>query len=289
MTAEPDPSLPTLQDVVKNLHDMPALPTVVARLTRLIADPRTTASDINTALSSDPGLVTKILKQVNSAFYGFSRRITTITNAVVILGFNQVRNLALSAFVFDAFGRDRGSPFDVNGFWRHSIGTAFFASHLAKELDARLEEDAFICGLLHDLGKFIMAQSAPAHAAAVIEKVKERDILFQQAERLTLGYNHATLGAYAMERWNLPESLCQVVLWHHNPLKAPESVQTLACIANAADIVARAMLFGNGGDERIPPLADGVWARLGTDMTRLEGIMRKVAGEYSKSDAFFAS
>ena len=283
-----DPA-PTLKDVVQNLDDMPALPTVVARLTRLIADPRTTASDINAALSSDPGLVTKILKQVNSSYYGFSRRITTITNAVVILGFNQVRNLALSAFIFDAFGRHQGSLFDVNGFWRHSIGSAFLAAQLAKVIDPKVEEDAFICGLLHDLGKFIMARNAPAHIGMVMETVKEKDILFYQAERLRLGYDHAALGAYAMEQWNLPESLCQVVRCHHNPAEAPDHAHMLCCITNTADIVARAMLLGNGGDARIPLLDDAVWARVGIDMARLEGIMRKVADDYSKSDAFFAS
>ena len=280
---------PTLKDVVQNLDDMPALPTVVARLTRLIADPRTTASDINAALSSDPGLVTKILKQVNSSYYGFSRRITTITNAVVILGFNQVRNLALSAFIFDAFGKQQGTPFDVNGFWRHSIGSAFLAAQLAKAIDPKMEEDAFICGLLHDLGKFIMARNAPGHIGMVMGKVKEKDILFYQAERLCLGYDHAALGAYAMEQWNLPESLCQVVRCHHNPPEAPENAQLLCCITNTADIVARAMLLGNGGDARIPLLDDTVWARIGIDMARLEGIMRKVADDYSKSDAFFAA
>ncbi len=280
---------PTLRDVVGNLEDMPALPTVVARLTRLIADPRTTASDINDALSLDPGLVTKILKQVNSAFYGFSRRIATITNAVVILGFNQVRNLALSAFVFDAFGTQKSVFFDVNGFWRHSIGAAFIASRLARKIDPKMEEDAFICGLLHDLGKFIMARNAPEHAAMVARAVKGQDILFGQAERQCLGYNHALLGAYAMERWNLPDSLCQVVCWHHNPLQSPESVQTLACVANMADILSRAMLFGNGGDARIPLLTREVWDRVGVDAAGLEAILRKVADDYVKSDAFFAS
>jgi putative nucleotidyltransferase with HDIG domain len=285
----PDAAAPTLQDVLKNLDDMPALPTVIARLTRLIADPATTAADINAVLSSDPGLVTKILRQVNSSFYGFSRRIATITNAVVILGFNQVRNLALSAFVFDAFGGRRGSDFDISGFWRHSIGTAFLASRLAGEIDPKLEEDAFICGLLHDLGKFIMARHAEEHMAAVLEKVEEKDILFGQAEMLRLAYNHAVLGAHAMELWNLPESLCEVVLWHHSPLKAPEEAQCLACVTNMADIVARAMLFGSPGDRRIPLLAGGVWERVGVDTTRLGEIMRKVAEDYSKSDAFFSS
>ncbi len=120
-----------------------------------------------------------------------------------------MRNLALSAFVFNAFGKEGRSPFDVNGFWRHSIGAAFLAAHLARELDAKLEEDAFICGLLHDLGKFIMARNAPAHIGSVLKTVKERDILFLEAERIVLAYDHAALGAHAMERWNLPESICQ--------------------------------------------------------------------------------
>ncbi len=284
-----DDSLPALRDAVGNLSDMPALPAVVARLTRLIGDPRTTASDINDTLSSDPGLVTRILKQVNSPFYGFSRRITTITNAVVILGFTHVRNLALSAFVFDAFGSWRGSPFDIGSLWRHSIGSAFLAAKLAKTQDPKLEEDAFICGLLHDLGKFIMARNAPAHMESVLRTAEAEDILFLEAERLRLGYDHTELGAYAMERWNLPESLCRVVRFHHRPLDAPESARTLACVTNAADIVARSMLLGSGGDAGVPLLSEEVWERTGLDMARLEGIMRKVADDYSKSDAFFAS
>ncbi len=282
-------ALPTLQDALKNLEDMPALPAVIARLSRLIADPDTTAADINAALSSDPGLVTKILRQVNSPFYGFSRRIATITNAVVILGFSQIRNLALSTFIFDAFGKGNDGSFDLEGFWRHSIGTAFAAARLVREIDPKMEEDAFICGILHDAGKLIMARQAPADLDAVLETVGEKDILFCQAERLRLGYNHASLGALAFERWNLPESLCQVIFWHHAPLKAPDSLRTLACIINAADIIARALLLGNGGDERIPALNPEVWERVGLDMARLEGILRKVADDYSKSGAFFAT
>ncbi len=287
--AENRPAVPTLLDAAENLSDIPALPAVVARLTRLIDDPRTTASDINETLSSDPALVAKILKQVNSPFYGFPRRITTITSAVVILGFNHVRNLALSAFVFDAFGSAADTRFDVAAFWRHSIGSAFLAAKLAKEHGAGVEEDAFVCGLLHDLGKFIMARNVPEHMESVLGTAEAEGILFLEAERLCLGYDHADLGAYAMERWNLPESLCHVVRFHHRPLEAPEDARTLACVTNAADIVARAMLLGSGGDALIPLLSEAVWEAVGVDMARLEGIMRKVADDYSKSDAFFAS
>lgn len=281
---------PGLQDVLGSITDMPALPSVVARLTRLISDPKTTASDINAALSSDPGLVTKILKLVNSSYYGFSRRITTITNAVVILGFNQVRNLALSAFIFDSFAGDSEDDcaFDINGFWRHSIGAAFMASALARETDAKLEEDAFVCGLLHDLGKFIMAQNAPEHIGMVMETVRDDNILFYEAETRRLGYTHAMLGGAVMERWNLPATLVDVVRNHHDPLNAPEASRRLCSVTSVADIMARALLMGNPGDERIPRLSPELWRETGLDWERLEGIIRKVAEDYSKSDAFFS-
>ena len=283
------PEAPKLEEVLDKITDMPALPTVVARLTRLIADPKTTASNINSVLSSDPGLVTKILKLVNSSYYGFSRRITTITNAVVILGFNQVRNLALSAFIFDKFAGSRdGSGFDLNGFWRHSIGSAFLCAQISRKLDAKLEEDAFICGLLHDLGKFIMAQHVPEHVARVMNIVRREDILFHEAEKKVLGYDHAMLGSVVMERWNLPQTLVDVVRNHHQPIEAPPSSRKLCSVTQTAEITARALLMGNGGDAKMPRLSPEVWDMTGLDWGKLEDIIRRGAEEYSKSDAFFS-
>ncbi len=273
---------------MENLTDMPALPTVVARLTRLIADPETTANDINDALSSDPGLVASILKLVNSAYYGFPRRITTITNAVVILGYTQVRNLALSAFVFEQFTGTTSVPFDIDGLWRHSIGSAFLGAQIAKTLAPKLEEDAFICCLLHDLGKFIQARNAELDLMLVLKRAGKKDILFHSAEIECLGYTHAELGAAVMEKWNLPKTLVDVVRYHHNPLEAPESAIRLACVTNIADIVARAMLMGTAGDNRIPQLDADVWRQLASSWGEMESIVRKVADEYSRSGEFFA-
>lgn len=281
---------PGLQDALERLTDMPALPNVVARLTRLIADPKTTASDINDALSADPGLVARILRLVNSPFYGFSRRIATVTNAVVILGFSQVRSLALSAFIFDKLAKKRDARFDLDGLWRHSLGTAFAAAGIARHIDPKLEEDAFICGLLHDLGKFVMARNVPEHLALVLDAVRNRGILFNEAEHQCLDYDHAQLGAAVMERWNLPGTLVRAVLRHHTPLPqkgTAEEPAILDCIASLADILARILLMGNGGDARVPLLTDGVWKRLGLDWAGLENVARKAAEEYAKSDAFF--
>ena len=281
--------MPSLEEITDNLSDISTLPDVVAKLTQLIADPDTTASDINEALSRDPGLSAKILRIVNSSFYGFSRRIATITSAVVILGFSQVRNLALSAFVFDNFasvGNRYG--FDLRAFWKHSLGVAFFASHLARRVDARLEEDAFICGLLHDLGKCVMAQKAPSDLAKVMELVAGENILFLAAEKRALSYDHAQLGAAVVERWNLPQVLVEVIREHHDPLTSMNNV-LLTSIVNAADIFARSLFMGSGGDGCIPRLLPGVWERMGINWEVMEQVARKAAAEFRESDMFFST
>ncbi len=283
-------SVASLQEVLDNLSDMPTLPDVVAKLTQLIADPRTTTADINGALSHDPGLSAKILRIVNSSYYGFARRIATITNAVVILGYNQVWNLALSAFVFDNFSKDaaRGG-FNLKDFWRHSLGAALVAAKLARKIDARLEEDAFICALLHDLGKCVMAQQTENDLLRVKEMVKRDNILFLEAERRLLEYDHAALGAAVIERWNLPEVLVEVIRHHHQPLTAEGQIKILASIVNVADIMSRALLMGSGGDNGIPRLEREVWDALGLDWAMLEQAARQAAAEFNKSGAFFAA
>lgn len=277
-----------LAKILESINELPTLPDIVAKLTRLVTDPRTSADDINDALSQDPGLTAKILKLVNSSFYGFSRRISTITNAVVILGFNQVRNLALSAFTIDSFSAaDGNANFDMKAFWRHSIGVAFLAARIAKRLSAKFTEDAFICGLLHDLGKSLLALKAPDGLNLVVDAVRRENILFYAAEKMTLGFDHTELGAAITERWNFPKTIVDVIRWHHDPLRAPEPAVPLSCAVNFADIAARSMLMGSGGDDRIPALAEGVWERLALDWLLVEKIMRTSAGEYRESGLFF--
>ncbi|MDR0362575.1 MAG: HDOD domain-containing protein [Planctomycetota bacterium] len=278
-----------IREVLDNFGDMPILPDVVAKLTQLIASPRTTASDINEILSRDPSLTARILRLVNSSYYGFSRRITTITNAVVILGFNQVRNLALSAFIMDNFSVSKASGFDMKAFWRHSIGTALVAGHIAKGLRVKLEEDAFVCALLHDLGKSVMAMKAPEDMRAVLAVVEAERIVFHEAEKKTLDYDHATIGAALMERWNLPELMVEVARCHHDPESASEETRPLASVVNFADIIARSTLMGSAGDPFIPRLSPEVFERTGLNWPGVEAIMRRSALEYRESDLFFAT
>ena len=280
----------SIDKVLENLSDIPTLPDIVAKVTQLITNPETTATDVSDALSRDPGLSAKILKIVNSAFYGFPRRITTITNAVVILGFIRVRNLALSAYILDNYGTGVRVGFDMRAFWKHSIGVAFMAAQIARRIDSKLEEDAFICGLLHDLGKGIMAQKASVDMANVIEAVKKDNLIFLDAERRILDYDHVILGGAIAERWNLPKVMVNVMRYHHEPATTEVEGQDRILVAaiNVADIMAKSLFMGASGDNRIPRLSSEAWAILGIDWETLERAARRALGEFQKSDTFFS-
>ncbi|MDR2392225.1 MAG: HDOD domain-containing protein [Planctomycetota bacterium] len=282
--AEPDPGIASLLD---RLRDMPSSPSVVAKLTVLMANPRTTANEIAYALSRDPGMVSRILKLVNSARYGFSRRIATVTMAVVIAGFREIRNLALSAFFFNNFVTSSAVNINIDGLWRHSLGVAFFAAAIARRMDAKSAEDAFIHGLLHDIGKFVAIRTDTDQAVRIREMAERDNILFLEAERRSLSYDHAQLGSAAMERWNLPQLSVETVRHHHTPFGAPEPCRVHACIVNLADVMARALLMGDPGDRRMPVLTGDVWRHIGLSWRDMEAVSRQAAGEYVKSGDFF--
>lgn len=278
-----------VKKVINDISDLPTLPDVVAKLNRMISDPRTSAADINDVISRDLALSAKILKLVNSPYYGFSRRITTITYAVVILGFNTVRNLALSAFIFDAF-RKRGQLFDVKEFWRHSIATAFAAAAVARVVDEEQEENAFMAGLLHGIGKVVMNQYLPDDMQKVMQFAKREETRFAEAEEQVLDYSHAELGGLLLERWNLPETIVETVLYHEHPgdYETSGEAASLCRIVHFGNILVCSLCFGSSGDERVPRLDHGVWERLGLSWEQVDTLMGDLTGEIDRADEFFS-
>lgn len=275
-----------IKKIIDGITDLPTLPDVVAKLNRLIGDPSTSAGDINEVISKDVSLSAKILKLVNSPYYGFPRRITTITYAVVILGFNTVRNLALSAFIFDAFKKGKAKEFDLEGFWQYSIGTAISASAVAKKTGLWQDEEAFMAGLLHGVGKIIMNQFMPDDLSRVVQQVKAKDCLFSEAERDLLGYNHTEVGGALLEKWNLPEAIVDAVGHAETPLAATKA-QDLAIVLHVADILTRSLLIGFPGDRKIPQADPAAWAKLNLDWPEIDALLDKIRGEFSRAGAFF--
>lgn len=268
---------------VRSIDNLPTLPSIVAKVSEIIESPTASAADINRVIRQDMALSARILRLVNSSFYGFPRRISSITHAVVILGFNTVRNVTLSAFVLDAFAA-RDLPFGHREFWIHSLGTAVAANTLAKRWGASEAEDAFMGGLLHDIGKTVLHQYARDDFAAVLKVVKEKDCLIYDAERECIGTTHAEMGGALLDAWHLPPHLVEAVTFHHSPGAAPDS--NLAAVVHLADIFTRALLVGSGGDERIPRASREAWARLALDTAQVGELLQEIAREIRKVDAF---
>ncbi len=274
-----------LEDLVGSIDSLPTLPSVVTKVSELVDNPSASAGDINEVISHDLALSSKILKLVNSAYYGFPRRISSITHAVVILGFQTIRNIALSAFVFDAF-ESGDLPFGYRNFWIHSVGVAAAANVIGSRQGVPLSEDPFMCGLLHDVGKLVLHQHLKKEFLKVLQTVESDKIPIFEAERRVLGTDHAEVGGLLMEHWKLPEKMVWALSFHHSPEKMAEADRKLAATVHAADVLARSMLIGCSGDYLVPEMSLEAWETLNLSADDLPEILQAISTDMAKVGAF---
>jgi len=275
------------REITEKLTQIPTLPTVVTKITLLMQNPRTSASEVGQAITTDQSLTTKTLKLVNSAFYGFPGRINTITHAIVILGFSTVKNIVLTASILDSLGGKKNKAalqFDVEAFWKHSVGSGAIAKVLADTLLPGSREEAFIAGLLHDLGKVVLSTFASEDYKAVLDYRDRENVLLREAERKVLGFTHSEVGLWLAEKWSLPRDLRAVVEYHHNPGLA-NPYEKLTSIVHLADILSRA-LGANGGDDCIPQISDYVWEKLHLESMNWPDLLKKCEIEIDKASVF---
>lgn len=278
-----------LRPLVDILTDLPTLPAVATRLLGILGNPESSAADITLVLEQDMALSARLLRVVNSPFYGFQRRIQNIGQAVVIVGFQHLRTMALSLSVIDSLGR-ANARLDYPGFWRHALSCAIWARELTHARHPALAESAYLAGLLHDVGKLILGLLDDDAFAAVVAEQRARGELFIAAERRVLPYDHAQLGAALLEHWNLPETVAYAVGAHHAPDAAvppgAEERRVVASAVHVADILTRAMLVGWAGDARIPRMAPAAWARVGGRWDAALKLVPEVRAERGRAEAF---
>jgi putative nucleotidyltransferase with HDIG domain len=274
-----------LEKILYKIKDIPTLPQVLVKLTKLVNDPRSAARDLGRVLSVDQSQTARLLKLVNSAFYGFPRKISSITEAIAILGFNAVKNLCLSISIFDIFADTNGTTgFDREKFWQHSIGTAVGSKVLAKYIGYPEKEELFVAGLLHDIGKVVLDQYLHDTFRQIIKLANKKDILMLEAEEEVLGLSHAQVGQMLAERWKLPYRLVDPIAYHHQPTKSCRFTKEVA-VVHLADILCRAKDLGWGGDNRIPEVNLETWESLKLNIRSFEHIMREMEQEFAEAAA----
>jgi len=289
-----NPDSNPLKGLVQKITDLPTLPHMMATITRLMQEPRTSAEELGRAIATDPALASKVLKLVNSAFYGYPGRIKTITQAVVILGFSTIRNVVLTTSVLKAFGGPSGTKgFDVEEFWRHSLLTGALAKSLALEKDAPFTEETFIAGLLHDMGRMVLGQKLAPEFAKVAEYHAKHGGQWLAAEMAVLGLTHGEIGGWLARRWNLPLPFAEVMEFHHRPPElSPEEAMrqsdtgNLIPLIHAADAFAKDIKDGTPQLESRARMDPKIWTQMGLEGDNWDRFQRRTQDEISKAKSF---
>jgi putative nucleotidyltransferase with HDIG domain len=269
-----------LNRIIRRVEDLPTLPRTVLRITELVNNPGTSARDLADVVVDDQVLTARLLRLVNSSFYGFPRKISTVTGAIVLLGFDAIRNLLLTTSILDLFSnKSRKTDFNREKLWDHSIGCAVGAKIIGSYLKYERVEELFVAGLLHDIGKIVEMLFLPKDFAQIVSIVEKENILLFSAEEHVLGYTHADLGRLLAKKWSLPSKIESVIANHHQP-DAADDFKLEAAIIHLSDILCRALDIGSGGDSRIPALNKSAWEVLGLGISAVEPVMHAIETEF---------
>ncbi len=279
-----DPDLPgstgrLVNPVAKITDDVKlySLPKIFFLIQEAIRDPRMSSKHIGGIISKDQALTAKLLKLVNSAFYGFPSKIDTISRAVTIIGTRQLSTLALGLSVISRFKNISSDILDMESFWKHSIACAIGAKTLAGYRNLPNTESFFVCGLLHDVGLLVMLTYFPDECRQVILTAHDQKIKLVEAEKRFFTHDHAFLGAVLAEKWKLPMTIEQSIRYHEKPSKAGFNLEaTLVHIANIISIGCR---IGSCGSEMIPEPDRESWQKTHLDLAVLKQTARLMASQ----------
>jgi len=227
------------EDLVKGVIKLVSLPEIFIRVNQVMSDPNHDAKQLGDVISHDPSLTARILRIVNSAFYGLRVKIELVSRAVSVIGEEDLRNLVLATSAVETFKRIPNELVDIDLFWRHSIHTGIVAKLLSRHCNILHGERLFVAGLLHDIGKLIMYHQEPDLSQDILMEANDTDGVIFRAEEEILGFNHADVGGALISAWKLADTLKDTISYHHAPLLARKyPVETAIvhisnCIVNA--------------------------------------------------------
>jgi HD-like signal output (HDOD) protein len=278
----------SLKEYIKN---MPSLPTSVTKVLEICNNPQTSPTDLNHVISLDPVLVGRVLKLINSAYYGIGQPVTSLARAIIMLGMNTVKNLVLSTTVMSHIDpKKKSMGLDMEGFWRHSLCVGVAAKFLAKKrgIDSKMTEEYFTAGLLHDIGKIpLNAVLSKQYILTVSNADRERKPL-TLAEENAFGMNHCEAGGMIASAWKLDGAIGDAIKYHHSygyEEYTGNNKDILYSVA-AANRFATLSVIGFSGERHPSPLPNSIWEALNVPKDVFDEIEDKVNIEIEKAEVF---
>lgn len=231
--------------ILSSIRNLPAVPVIMMEVNRLLDNSMTSARDLGQIISKDQGLTTKILAIANSPLYGLPRKVSTIEFAIVVLGFDQIKNIVIALSIIEAFNHKSKDDWQRKKFWIHSVTTASVARKISNTLGlGKVGGEIFTAGLLHDLGISVIHLYFIKEFQKIVNLVQTEGYSYLKAETEVLGINHQDICRYLAHKWNLPDSLVEVISYHHTPSEA-ENNKELAAIVHLADFMTQKFSIGD--------------------------------------------
>ncbi len=272
-----------IQNIIDRIDEFPTLPTVYTKLSDVMSNHRSTPSDVANIISQDQASATKILKAANSSIYGFRGRITTITQAITYIGFEEVKNLVLALSIIQMFFKsDAPSSFNPVNLWKHSIAVGIITRHAGNTIGVRDLENYFIAGILHDIGKLLLYKYVPDDYAKAYNYSFTNKVSLRESELKFIGISHSVVGDLLAEKWRLPISIRDVISNLYTGRVSGKLSLLVSCV-HVANIAATMLELGDNNDEIIPKPNKDVWDFLKLPDNYFTKNMLEIVKQYQES------
>lgn len=284
-TKKPEPS--SIPYLLASSHKLGTLPLVFHKLIEIVNNPNASIQDTAQVLSTDPALSAKLLRLVNSPYYGLAVRIDTIPRAVTLVGTGQIVMLAMGSTLMTAFKGMPISLINMQTFWNHSLACGVGASLLAEQLGDTKADSYFVAGLLHDIGRLIVYSQLPTHALYMLVEARRTQVSVYSLEKSTLGFTHEELSAALLEEWRCPADLVSKIKIHHKILTEGSSAKNM--ILPLGNFLSQALGYGSSGEVLLPPISSAVWDKLNLSKEDMRSLCASMDSKVRDLRAIFMS
>ena len=272
-----------IQTIIDQVDEFPTLPTIYSTLIDIMSNPRSSVNDVASVIEKDQASAVKVLKAVNSSIYGLQVRVSSISQAIFHIGFNEVKNLLITLALIKMFEKTKSNnSFNVVDFWKHSIAVGVISRILGQVIGVKKLEDFFISGIVHDIGKLFFLNFFNEAYTNTIDIVFEQNLSLRQSELKLHGVSHNIVGELLAAKWKLPDPIRNAIKFHNSGAVNGKYDPLVACV-HVADIVARFMKLGNPGDNIIPQPYFDVWNEMKIPNNTFVGLIPKIMSDYNQS------
>ena len=271
------------QKLIDRLDDLPTLPKIYTALLRVMNDPNTSVDEVSSLISQDQSATVQVLKTVNSPFFGLQAEIDSVKNAIIHLGFNEIKNLVFALSMIKTFSeKDSSTAFNVRELWKHSLAVGVGTRLIGMSVGVKNKENYFLSGIVHDIGKLFFLQYFEEDYKDTVEEAIEKHIPIEEAEFDMFGISHTIIGDLLAEKWKLPQSIRVPIKYHNVGLIEDKFDIQVACV-HVANIMARALELGHPGDNMVHKPNALIWDKLNLGKNALTDMSKHLQRDYENA------